>query len=60
MLKSPQITILKELVNSLSKIVSSELKKSIKFPEGDLQTDSIQRVADAMCNFNSQISMSCS
>jgi hypothetical protein len=36
MLKSPQITIFKEFVNSLPRIVSSELRNSKKFPDGDL------------------------
>ena len=39
-------------------MVSRELKTCIKFPDGDLYTDNIQRLAEARCAFTAQISIS--
>ena len=58
MLKSPQIIIFKALLYSLLRIVSRELKKCIKFPDGDLYTDNIQKSEEEKCEFTAQISIS--
>jgi hypothetical protein len=57
MLKSPQIMILRELLYSWFRIVSRELKKSIKFPDGDLYTDSTEKLEEEKCDFTAQISI---
>ena len=48
----------KELLYSQFRIVSRELKKCIKLPDGDLYTDNTQKLEEEKCDFTGHISIS--
>jgi len=47
----------KELFHSRFRMVSRELKKCLKLPDGDLYTDNTKKLEEESCDFTAQISI---